>query len=407
MLNIHTDLISIQTIDENEFWLLMHIAKRIDANRACFPSNYTLRNDTGFGKEKLHKVKTALIAKGFMGSEMQMQEGRFTSNLYTIKTPFISCFVNLKDLGQLKEDTADIIEKPKRTTVSRKSVHRKTGDREPDHKVLTSMEVLISEEVLINEKESTPPFLDSKQKSILPIERNLLEENTQKEVAKLEAEKCETCKTPLQNGKCRGCELREAKEQKQQKRLVAVQAEGAKIKQSTVPIPESLQDKRFVATWEKLCESGAWAMKTSIWKEMELQKLKAYNIDYVVKIANKALEGGRNGVYTKIVWDDSIKEDYDKFQTANPTLFSNQLPEVIEISVFIAGSLKTLKIKRKCKVYDLAECLLSHDKKRIKQTGFKAGEGDRVAKFSKYITDSIITSNGNPINFDWFVEWVK
>lgn len=101
MINIDTRLLA--ALNENEMWFLIHLAKRINSNqRTCWPSNATLLEDTGWGMEKLQKVKKALIKKKLIQVEIRKD----TSNLYRITSNGIGVFIDLQSV-EFEEITPD------------------------------------------------------------------------------------------------------------------------------------------------------------------------------------------------------------------------------------------------------------------------------------------------------------
>ncbi len=96
MINIDTRILPI--INESELWLLVAIAKRFDVRKSSFPSNETLLSETGWGKDKLRATKDSLCAKGILEVRDRFDKnGKQTSNLYTVKTEYLSVFVNLSN----------------------------------------------------------------------------------------------------------------------------------------------------------------------------------------------------------------------------------------------------------------------------------------------------------------------
>ena len=94
MINIDTRLFDLIT-DESQMWLLMHIAKRINKNRACFPKNSTLAQDCKWGENKLQKVKKQLKDLGILKVEARKIEGRQRANNYIVSTNLIGIYVSL------------------------------------------------------------------------------------------------------------------------------------------------------------------------------------------------------------------------------------------------------------------------------------------------------------------------
>jgi|SRR5690242_393105 len=103
MVNIDDRLYKL--VDGNEFWLLNHIVRRMNKRAQCWPSNNTLMKDTGWGMEKLQKVKKQLIDKGFVTVHPRRNDkGGLTSNVYEISTDLLGIFVPAKDFGLLTEE---------------------------------------------------------------------------------------------------------------------------------------------------------------------------------------------------------------------------------------------------------------------------------------------------------------
>lgn len=139
MINIDTRIFA--KVSESEYWLLSHIAKRLNDKAACFPSNETLLKDTGWGIDKLQANKRSLIKKKILAVENRFKESRQTSNHYVIKTDLIGVFVSIKELtkeGLIQGEGAE--NQPPSNT-------GKTNTREGGGNQVT--EVLSREEVLI------------------------------------------------------------------------------------------------------------------------------------------------------------------------------------------------------------------------------------------------------------------
>jgi hypothetical protein len=148
MLNIDTRLLA--QVDENEFWMLCHLAKRVNGKgRICWPANKTLCRDTGWHIEKLQRVKSALAEKGFI----EVTQRPDKTNLYKINTQKISVFINLEDV-EFEESEEKGTGKSDIHKGTGKSGRRSTG--KSGNKVLTN-EVLISS----NEGSDTKKPLDN------------------------------------------------------------------------------------------------------------------------------------------------------------------------------------------------------------------------------------------------------
>lgn len=101
MLNIDTRIL--KDVDQNEFWLLMHLTKRLNSKRECWPSNKSLCSECDWHIEKLQKVKKSLVEKNLLTViERRHPEGGLGSNIYRINTKLISVFVEA-DSFELEE----------------------------------------------------------------------------------------------------------------------------------------------------------------------------------------------------------------------------------------------------------------------------------------------------------------
>lgn len=135
MINIDSRILS--KVDEDELWLLIHLSKRLDKHRTCFPSNDLLCSETGWNIDKLQKVKGCLIKKRLLKvTPRKTSKGR-GSNLYTMKTPYLNVFVNV---GEFEMD--DLPENPVEPTMENpvEPPPRKSGKE-----VLSNTEVLVNE----------------------------------------------------------------------------------------------------------------------------------------------------------------------------------------------------------------------------------------------------------------------
>lgn len=102
MINIDTRLL--EKVDQNELWLLMHLAKRLNKDRTCWPSNRMLLRELGWSIDKLQKYKKALSDKGFLSvMGRKHPEGGQGSNKYLVKSEFIGVFINITDFGYLEQ----------------------------------------------------------------------------------------------------------------------------------------------------------------------------------------------------------------------------------------------------------------------------------------------------------------
>ena len=92
MINIHDELL--ESLNEKELWLLIHLVKRINQDRVCWPSNKTILKDTKWKDERtLTAVKKGLIDKGILVQSMRTRaDGSQTSNEYTLTTELIGVY---------------------------------------------------------------------------------------------------------------------------------------------------------------------------------------------------------------------------------------------------------------------------------------------------------------------------
>lgn len=93
MINTHTTLLD--QLTESEYWLLVHITKRLGKNMFCWPSNETLMKDTGWSIDKLRDTKIELQKKNMI--EVEILFGK--SNRYHVKTDLIGVYVGADQLS--------------------------------------------------------------------------------------------------------------------------------------------------------------------------------------------------------------------------------------------------------------------------------------------------------------------
>lgn len=96
MININDNLLD--EFDMYELHVLLHIAKRIGADRTCWPSMKTLMKDTGLSKSKLLSVRKSLENKNAIEvTERKINNGNNKSNIYKVKCSGIGIYIDLKD----------------------------------------------------------------------------------------------------------------------------------------------------------------------------------------------------------------------------------------------------------------------------------------------------------------------
>lgn len=154
-------------VTDSELYLLCHITKRLNKEMFCFPSNRTLLNDTGWGIEKLQKVKKSLIDKGYLCIESKFQNNVQTTNTYMVTTDLIGVFVSSDRLSG------------KQVSTHGKTPPPRTPENPTTNEVLDSIEVLNTDE-LKSSSPQQPLFSDikPKRKNRVKKERTKLEKDS-------------------------------------------------------------------------------------------------------------------------------------------------------------------------------------------------------------------------------------
>lgn len=106
MINIDDRLLPL--VDQNELHLLIHITKRLNKQMFCFPSNKTLMRDTGWGDDKLAKVKKSLVDKQLLRVVPRYRENVQISNIYIVQTDLIGVYVSADKLSRTPENNTPI-----------------------------------------------------------------------------------------------------------------------------------------------------------------------------------------------------------------------------------------------------------------------------------------------------------
>lgn len=153
------DLVQKQIINSDEFFIMLCIAKRIGKRRQSFPSRTTLMKETNFSKDKVSRSITNLCKAGILEKE-QRNNGKFSSNLYTIKTNLIGVYIGAEDEELIEEET--------KITVTQNTDTQIPCTENKPLSINQDLEVLInsSEVKKINKKENS----NLKQKFNLEIE---------------------------------------------------------------------------------------------------------------------------------------------------------------------------------------------------------------------------------------------
>lgn len=146
MLNIDDRFLTEATQDQ--FWLMCHIAQFMNENAACFPSNKTLCERTGWKISKLNEVKKSCIDAAMLKAETRFINARQSTNEYTIITDRLSVMVNLR--GKKGKQIPTATAAPYRNGNTQGATLAA-----PPHTATATTEVLTSNEVLTNEVSAT------------------------------------------------------------------------------------------------------------------------------------------------------------------------------------------------------------------------------------------------------------
>jgi len=85
-------------------WLLLHITRFLGKNMTCWPSNKTLLERTGWSMGKLQAVKKSLQDKSILEISTRNDDKGQTSNIYKLKTSYLSVFVSVGDKDFTEEN---------------------------------------------------------------------------------------------------------------------------------------------------------------------------------------------------------------------------------------------------------------------------------------------------------------
>jgi hypothetical protein len=173
MVNIDTRLLKVA--DANEVFWLLCIANRIGKDLTCFPSLATQMQDTGWGKPKVIAVRESCEKKGFISVKKRFdaQKNCQTSNVYKIKTPFLSVFVNLKEKGDTELGSNEIIQGGSMKKVERVVTKSYRGSNEIIQPLYENVTLSINQsKLLINEvleKETPSLFSENDSTNTTPL----------------------------------------------------------------------------------------------------------------------------------------------------------------------------------------------------------------------------------------------
>lgn len=298
MINIDDRLLDSSKIDESELWLLLQIAKRINQRYSCFPSNNTLLADTGFGKEKLGKVKAELVRKGLIQVKQRKSEGnKFSTNSYTVTTKFLSIFVNLQGRST-DEDVEEIEEDLKPNTddwfsVDGKYVAGNSGDGKAAHRKSVCDEVLISNNILSINKEKVL------KKNILSISDSNFSNSQQ----------------PISES---NFEIEEKSEGLEKKKVPQKNNEASLL---NFPV---FADQKFLEVWSELITQPKWKKKTNSALQASLNQLAKFDNHFAVGLMESAISGNYQGVVFQDTFEKYLKQNgSNKITTGSGNLRPN------------------------------------------------------------------------------------
>jgi len=166
---------------------------------------------------------------------------------------------------------------------------------------------------------------------------------------------------------------------------------------ASIAIPTSLNNADFLAEWEKLLQTKKWKGKEDSTLEGILEKLSTFDVRFATELANQA----RLNEWQGIIFAQTGK-NYEMWLKSNAQ--SNNSPETVQLSVLANSGLKTLKIARKCKAYEIAERLVDKQTGVILNEAISQEDKAYIAWITKNITNHI---NNNTIDKqEWFCGFV-
>ena len=191
MINVNDKILN--ELTGTEYWVLTHLAKRMNKDRQCFPSLETIMEDTGMSKPTVIKNLKLLQKKGFVEKQGRTKKGSIVkmSSLYTIKTRLISFFTGSR-IGTQQPSKNFLPTVVKKLYLSSKKTlptvvkNFNLNSKEILLEVLTNIEVLINIEVLEIKKILEKNKITKKEQERL---NNFFELGNEKSPAKKEKKK--------------------------------------------------------------------------------------------------------------------------------------------------------------------------------------------------------------------------
>lgn len=145
-------------------------------------------------------------------------------------------------------------------------------------------------------------------------------------------------------------------------------------------------------------------MQTKKWKGKEdstlegiLEKLSTFDVRFATELANQA----RLNEWQGIIFAQTAK-NYEMWLKSAPQ--SNNSLETVQLSVLANSGLKTLKIARKCKAYEIAERLVDKQTGVILNEAISQEDKAHIAWITKNIVNHINQNSAE--KQEWFCEFV-
>lgn len=166
---------------------------------------------------------------------------------------------------------------------------------------------------------------------------------------------------------------------------------------SSITIPSSLNNAAFLVEWEKLLQTKKWKTKEDSTIEGILEKLATFDVRFATELAEQA----RLNEWQGIIFAQTGKNYEMWLKSAQQSTNSH---ETVQLSVLTNSGLKTLKIARKCKAYEIAERLVDKQTGLILNEGISQEDKNHIAWITKNIVNHINQNTAE--KQEWFCEFV-
>jgi len=199
MINLD-DRIFEQIKDESQMWLLLHIAKRINKDMSCFPTNYTLSKDCGWGMNKTQKIKRQLKKLGLIDVLKRTVKGKQRANIYKVTTDYIGVFVSLKKIHEAALNKGNL----NKGNLNKGNLNKgnlNKGNLNKGNISINNKEVLTTLKVLTNKEESVNKLPPQAQPKELKAEKVKVQISTKNKTLNLQTKVGETLNEQPNNKK--------------------------------------------------------------------------------------------------------------------------------------------------------------------------------------------------------------